>query len=183
MVIHAASRLEQADEAVSGTLTVPGSAPAITAAVQEILGTVQQWQESEDLDHIWLFHSRPVAGASFRPETVRLLPLDEDWLRGLRGREWPGSSLPQFSADWDTLFSSLVRQYLFVSLFRAFANSLASEHASRLASMQAAEKNIEERLQELKSGYHQRRQMEITSELLDIVSGFEALTEGKGAAG
>jgi F-type H+-transporting ATPase subunit gamma len=81
--------------------------------------------------------------------------------------------------DREALFSSLVREYLFVSLYRAFAESLASENASRLASMQAAEKNIEERLRELSAQYHQQRQMSITSELLDIVSGFEALT-GKG---
>jgi F-type H+-transporting ATPase subunit gamma len=53
--------------------------------------------------------------------------------------------------------------------------SLASENASRLASMQAAEKNIEEQLSEIKNQLHQIRQMAITEELLDIVAGFEAL--------
>ena len=77
------------------------------------------------------------------------------------------------------MFSSLIREYLFVSLFRAFAESLASENASRLASMQGAEKNIEEMLAELNSSFHQRRQMSITEELLDIVVGFEALQEKK----
>ncbi len=181
--LRAAGRLEQADETVEDVLPVPGSANAITLAVQEILSTVQKWQGEKGLDHIWLFHSRPISGASFEPRTVRLLPLDSEWLQELLEREWPGRSLPQYTADWNQLFSSLVRQYLFVSLFRAFANSLASEHASRLASMQAAEKNIEERLRELTAEYHQRRQMEITSELLDIVSGFEALTKGNSAAG
>jgi len=63
----------------------------------------------------------------------------------------------------------------FISLFRAFAESLASENASRLASMQGAERNIQEQLSELTMQYHQQRQMSITEELLDIVSGFEAL--------
>jgi F-type H+-transporting ATPase subunit gamma len=79
--------------------------------------------------------------------------------------------------DWDLLFRRLVRQHLFVSLYRAFAESLASEHASRLTSMQGAEKNIEERLGELWSSFHRQRQMSITEELLDIVSGFMALSE------
>ena len=72
---------------------------------------------------------------------------------------------------------ALLREYLFVSLYRAFAESLASENASRLASMQAAEKNIEERLQELHGQFHRQRQMTITEEILDIVAGFEAMKE------
>ena len=70
-----------------------------------------------------------------------------------------------------------MRQYLFVSLFGAFAESLASENASRLIAMQGAEKNIEERLDELNAHFHQQRQMSITEELLDIVAGFVALEE------
>jgi F-type H+-transporting ATPase subunit gamma len=77
--------------------------------------------------------------------------------------------------DRNRLFSALLRQYLFISLFRAFGDSLASENASRLASMQGAEKNIRDLLETLYNQYHQRRQMAITEELLDIVSGFEAL--------
>ena len=69
----------------------------------------------------------------------------------------------------------LIREYLFVTLFRAFAESLASENAARLASMQIAERNIEDRLKELSSEFSQSRQSMITSELLDIVSAFEAL--------
>ena len=57
----------------------------------------------------------------------------------------------------------------------AFAESLASENASRLAAMQAAENNIEEKIDELHARYHQRRQAAVTEELLDVISGFEAL--------
>ncbi|MGB5594265.1 MAG: F0F1 ATP synthase subunit gamma, partial [Crocosphaera sp.] len=63
------------------------------------------------------------------------------------------------------------------SLYRACAGSLASENASRLASMQVAEKNIEERLLALKTEFQHQRQTLITEELLDIVSGFEALNK------
>jgi F-type H+-transporting ATPase subunit gamma len=89
----------------------------------------------------------------------------------------PGKTLPLYTMDWDSLFSSLIGQYLFVSLFRAFAESLASENASRLASMQGAEKNIRDQLSELTMRFQQQRQMSITEELLDIVSGFEVLKE------
>jgi F-type H+-transporting ATPase subunit gamma len=54
---------------------------------------------------------------------------------------------------------------------------MASENAARLLSMQSAEKNIDERIEELNALYRSERQNAITSELLDIVSGFEALRE------
>lgn len=73
------------------------------------------------------------------------------------------------------LLSALLHQYFAVTLFRACAESLASEHGSRLSAMQSAEKNLEERLEEVTSEYQRIRQDAITGELLDVVSGFEAL--------
>jgi F-type H+-transporting ATPase subunit gamma len=108
-----------------------------------------------------------------------LLPLDKEWFQGLAKRKCASRSIPTFTMDWNDLFSSLIRQYLFFSLYRALIESLASENASRLASMQKAEKNIEERLNELHIQYHHTRQDSITMELLDVVTGFEALTNKK----
>jgi len=71
---------------------------------------------------------------------------------------------------------ALIREYLFVSLFRACAESLASENASRLAAMQRAEKNIDELLENLNRTFHRLRQSGIDEELFDLVSGFEALS-------
>jgi F-type H+-transporting ATPase subunit gamma len=82
--------------------------------------------------------------------------------------------------DRRQLFSALIRQYLFVALYRAFAESMASENASRLGSMLAAEKNIQGHLSRLTVDYHQGRQQSITEELLDIVAGFEILTRQDG---
>ena len=130
-----------------------------------------------DIDHFYLFYSHYISGATYRPHTSVLLPLDEAWIKSLEKQKWPSQSLPIFSMNWNALFSAFVREYLFVSLYRAFAESLASENASRLASMQSAEKNIEERLEELHVQFHRQRQMTITEELLDIVAGFEALKE------
>ena len=74
-----------------------------------------------------------------------------------------------------TTLSALIREYLFISLFRACAESLASENASRLAAMQRAEKNIGELLETLHGNYHRLRQSGIDEELFDVISGYEAL--------
>jgi F-type H+-transporting ATPase subunit gamma len=95
-------------------------------------------------------------------------------------REWDSRGLPTFFLEWDTLSDALIREFLFVFLYRAFAESLASENASRLASMQAAENSIEDRMDELNAEYHHLRQSSITEELLEVVAGYEVLERGQG---
>ena len=75
-----------------------------------------------------------------------------------------------------TTLRTLIREYLFVSLFRACAESLASENASRLTAMQRADKNIDELLGDLNGAFHRLRQSGIDAELFDVISGFEALS-------
>jgi F-type H+-transporting ATPase subunit gamma len=77
--------------------------------------------------------------------------------------------------DAEPLFSALVREFLFVLLYRAGAESLTSEHAARLSAMQAAERNIDAHLAEMRVVYQQLRQQGITEELIDVVSGFMVL--------
>jgi len=83
--------------------------------------------------------------------------------------------LPEVMGSGATTLRALIHEYLFVSLFRACTESLASENASRLAAMQRAEKNIDELLEELNSVFHRLRQSGIDEELFDVISGFEAL--------
>ena len=71
---------------------------------------------------------------------------------------------------------ALIREYLFISLFRAWAESLASENASRLSAMERADKNIDEMLVGLNGTFQRSRQGGIDAELFDVISGFEALS-------
>jgi F-type H+-transporting ATPase subunit gamma len=176
MGLRVAARLEDAGQAVEERLSIPGSIAGITPMVQEIVMIIEEWHSQRKINRINLFFNEHLSGASYRPHALRLWPVDLEWLQNLEKREWPTRSLPSFTMDWNRLFSLFMRQYLFVSLYRAFAESLASENASRLASMQGAERNIEERLRELNAEFHRQRQMTITEELLDIVAGFMALT-------
>ena len=169
--------LEEEGQSVEGNLSTPGSVSGITPKVQDILGTIENWSMEKGVDQVYLFYNKHLSRALYRPHTVRLLPMDRQWLEGLRKKPWSTRMLPIFTMDRKQLFSALIRHYLFVSLFRAFAESLASENASRLTSMQEAERNIGEQLAELNALFHQLRQMSITEELLDIVSGFEAIKE------
>ena len=159
--------------------SVPGSVAGITPMVQELLLRSDQWQNPATqpiIEQVFLFYNQLQSTVAYRSRMQRLLPINLKQLRHLEKQPWPSPVLPAFSMDWLPLFSALLREHLFVSLFRAFAESLASENAARLVSMQAAERNIEERLGELHKLYHHQRQDAITSELLDIISGFELLS-------
>lgn len=174
---RAASQLEDSGHQPETTLDVPGSTAGITAAVYEILRRLEEWHSQRGVEMVVLFYCRLSSGVFYRPRGIRLLPVDLGWIRSLKAKNWPSKVIPTYTMETERLFHSLIREYLFVTLFRALAESLASENAARLASMQVAERNIEDRLKELNSEFHQSRQAAITSELLDIVSAFEALKE------
>jgi F-type H+-transporting ATPase subunit gamma len=171
-----ADYVEDAGQPIDELMTTPSSTAGITPLVQEIIMVIEEWHFRHNVDHFTLFYNDYISGANYRPYQIQLLPVNRDWLKEIARKKWDSKTLPIYRMDGDKLFSSLIREYLFVSLYRAFAESLASENASRLASMQNAEKNIEEQMQDLHVQFHRTRQMTITEELLDIVSGFEALS-------
>jgi F-type H+-transporting ATPase subunit gamma len=92
---------------------------------------------------------------------------------------WPTKTPPEVMEGGTVTLRALIREYLFISLFRACAESLASENASRLAAMERADKNINELLETLHGTFHRIRQAGIDEELFDVISGFEALAKAK----
>jgi F-type H+-transporting ATPase subunit gamma len=175
--VRCAGLLEDAGQPTPRLFAVPSGLAGVTELVQNLLLTIDDWRVAEQVGPILLFHNRPLGGAEYRPAMVQLLPLDPRWLRAVSERPWHGLSLPTFSMEWNALFSALIQQHMFVVLHRACTESMASEEASRLAAMQNAEHNIEERLAELSNQYHQQRQSAITAELLDIIAGYAAVTQ------
>jgi F-type H+-transporting ATPase subunit gamma len=123
-----------------------------------------------------VFHNQPIGGKSYRPSRQRLLPFDDDWMWDIAQRKWPTKMIPQVMPVETETLPALLREYLFVSLFRACAESLASESASRLAAMQAAERKIGDLIEQLQLEFNQARQNSIDEELFDVITGYEALS-------
>jgi len=163
----------------AGVFTVPNSVEAITPLVGQILVDCEAYREKHFFSELHLFHNRPKTGPLYEPAGQLLLPLDKVWQSELTELRWPTGNLPEALGDSESLLRSLVREHLFVSLFRACAESLASENASRLAAMQRAEKNIDDLLENLNRTFHLARQSAIDEELFDVISGFEALTRSQ----
>jgi F-type H+-transporting ATPase subunit gamma len=169
-----AARLEAGGFNIDKQFWVPGSVSGINASIYQVLLSLEGWLKEHKITQIDIFLNRYEKLTAARPDHQVLLPIDNDHLRALRKKKWPGRSLPSYRVPAEQLFSGLIRQYLFVNLFRSQAESLASEQASRLRSLQNAEKNIEEHIEELRGAYRIKRQATITSELLDLVAGFKA---------
>jgi F-type H+-transporting ATPase subunit gamma len=156
---------------------VPNSVNAITWLVGDLLVAIENLREQAGMIELCIFYNSPVAGGVYRSVSKRLLPFDESWEKETLDRcIWPTRTLPELPVGPEATQWALVREYLFVSMFRACAESLASENASRLEAMQRADRNIDEMLEELSRSYHERRQAKIDEELFDLVSGFNALT-------
>lgn len=153
---------------------VPASVKAITPLVGEILVETEGHPREGEAAELHLFFNRPTSGSVYAPVDHRLLPLDDTWRRSLALVPWPAGNLPEVMGDGTVTLRALLREYLFVSFFRACAGSLASENASRLAAMQRADKNIDEMLVELTAISRRLRQNSIDEELFDVISGFEA---------
>ena len=175
--VHA--RLADAGLSLMGLFTVPNSVQAITPLVGQIQIESEAHRAKGEYAQLYVFHNRPQSGALYEPVSQRLLPLDAPWAEGLAKVPWPTKSLPEIMGGGTTTLRALIREYLFISLFRACAESLASENASRLAAMQRADKNIDDLLETLHGTFHQLRQSGIDEELFDVISGFEALSKEK----
>jgi F-type H+-transporting ATPase subunit gamma len=171
------ARLADAGLTTIGLFTVPNSVQAITPLVGQIQIESEAHRAKGEYAELYVFHNRPQAGSLYEPVCQRLLPLDAAWVEGLTNRSWPTQMRPEVIGDSTTTLRALIREYLFISLFRACAASLASENASRLAAMQRADKNIDELLETLHGTFHRLRQSGIDEELFDVISGYEALAK------
>lgn len=164
--------LEDIGAPPEAVLQVPGSAERIAATVQQMLQYLDQWR-TDGIARVRVVHNRLAGPARFETTSQLLLPLDLRRIAAGAG-PWPGRSRPMHTIASAALLAAIVRQYFFVLLFGACAESFASENSARLSAMQAAQKMLDEKRDELQADHRRRRQERITAEMLDVVAGFEA---------
>lgn len=170
------ARLDDAGIHVTASYPLPNAVEGIPPLVDRLLLDAQTHASKSASPRIEIFHNRPLAGALYEPAQLRLLPLDATWRARLMRQPWPAACLPQVMGRGVATLRALIREHLFISLFQACAESLASENASRLAAMQRADQNIDDLLTGLRSRFHRQRQGSIDEELFDVVAGYAALT-------
>lgn len=162
---------------IDHTFRTPITVSDITGVLEALMPIISEWQLG-GASQIDVYFNTRISASSYAPETFTLFPISQSFLKRCRDLNWNSRRLPVYTMDRHALLTAVIRQYLFVGLYRACAESRASENASRIAAMQAASKNIDRRLHELRTQFNESRQAAITEEILDIAAGVEAL-EGK----
>ena len=170
-----AQRLDAAGLAPGTLFFQPGSVEGLSRTAESILVEIDRWRAERGVERVILVYNEEGRQGRAEPRVETLLPIDRDEIARLAARDWPTRGLPMVEGPHPAAFSALLRERLFIALMRAGALSLAAEHATRLSAMQAAEKNITERLEDLGGQYRRERQDQITLELMDIVSAYESV--------
>ena len=166
-------RLTTAGMRVVAVLDAPSSVEAVGPLVREIYRAVGERLDPEG--RLIAVANHPTGAAGFATRDVSLLPFDPARWRRLPEGEPPFATLPLLSGGpVDAVLADLVRELLYIDLYRILIESFAAENAARVVSMQGATQNIEELLAELQAAYREARQDAITNELMDILGGMLA---------
>ena len=171
------ARLENEGIPVTNFYPAPQSIDAVAQLVSTLLVELGDCYTSGGVTELVVFHNQPNTRSNYETVQKKILPLDKNWRRTFSAVEWPGRAKPEILGTSVSSLDALIGEYLFVSLYQLFAESGAAENAARLAAMQRAEKNIEDRLGDLSMDYNRSRQGIIDEELFDLISGFETLSK------
>jgi F-type H+-transporting ATPase subunit gamma len=141
------------------------------------------------IDEVKLVYTRYESAVTQRPAVVQLLPLPREELEereereDLRGQEGRGPQY-EFEPDPAEILGLLVPRYVEGNILQGLLEASASEHAARRRAMKAATDNADDLIEDLTRTFNQARQAEITTEIMEVVGGAEALaTTGSGGAG
>ena len=139
------------------------------AQIKEITGKLVELYVSGEVDAIYLVYARSIRASLYEVTVQKFLsitPVEEDAAADENYIIEP---------DTDSLFATLIPLYATTTIFSALADSFASEYGAKMAAMQLATKNAEDRISDLVILRNRMRQSTITKELAEIVGGAEAL--------
>lgn len=168
-----------ADKQLYGTYAISNSLKEIGSIASTLLIRIHDILSKRNFTKVLVFYNQRLSGETQKTKMAQLMPLPYGELIKLRQQKWDGKAIPIIPEDTEAMLSGLTHEYLTVILTRGITASLAAEHYTRMVNMQQAEKNIDKSLEEMNLAYQQARQTQITDELIDIVSGAEAMKPNK----
>lgn len=132
---------------------------------------VAEFEEGK-FDELYIMYTRFVNLSKNIPTVVKLLPINSDV-----SEDESKSTDYIFEPSCDSILERLIPKYVVSQILSTILESLTSESAARMIAMKGASENAEEIIGDLKRVYNKARQEAITNELLEIISGAEALTK------
>ncbi len=145
--------------------------------VREITNYLSESFISGDVDRIVFIYTAFLSTANFQITEMQFLPIKAEFEAEAEGEESSSAGEYIFEPDPETIFKQLLPSYALVLVQMAIADAIASEHGTRMLAMGSATKNAGEMIDHLTLQRNKARQASITNELLEIVSGAEALNK------
>jgi F-type H+-transporting ATPase subunit gamma len=144
---------------------------------REIATDLIEAYQKDELDAVYLLYNYFRSTIAQEIMLVRLLPLEPKPRKPEEQANKGGLITPEhiFEPSRPVVLQSLLPRFLAMQIWRALVESEASEHAARMTAMDSATKNAAEMIGRLTLQYNRARQAAITKELMEIVSGAEAL--------
>jgi F-type H+-transporting ATPase subunit gamma len=164
------------DDAFSGFAEKPAYEDA-----RRVAGAAMARYEAEEIDQLELVYTRFLSVGSQKVTTVRLLPLEKEMIEDMAAAaESDGAQAAyEFEPEPAQILERLLPRYVEARVFTAMLEAAASEQAARQRAMKAATDNAEELIGKLSISANKIRQAGITTEIMEIVGGAEALRQGK----
>lgn len=164
---------------ITKSVYLPNSLENSSSTIYEILQVIEEKIGKKEIDNVFLYYTLSDDTINGTVVKTRLIPIDKKLLDKAKSNVWPTNNLPYWQIKDQILISDLLKQYIFVVLNNALANSITSEQRNRLITLQSAETNINELIRNKNLEYNQKRQTTITNELLDVVAGYQVSKKRK----
>lgn len=176
------SLVEQAGFNVLYGYATSNSVKAVISLAETLILRIEQAMRRQRITNIYTCFHRRGSTVGVNIEMKKILPVDPEQLLKLKQKKWDTNNIPMLPVAKDKMFAALVGEILMIALSKQINSSLAAEHYIRMTNMQNAEKNIDENLEKMNLEFQQQRQEEITGELIDVISGANALVKDSNKA-
>jgi F-type H+-transporting ATPase subunit gamma len=158
---------------VQGDLLLGGRKGIEFSQAQEVVDQVIAMFDEGKFDVATMVYNRFKSVISQVPTEVQLIPLPLPDLSGPEGG--PARAMYEFEPDEETILSRLLPRNLAIQLYRAMLESNAGFYGSQMTAMDNATRNAGDMINKLTLKYNRTRQANITKELIEIISGAEAV--------
>jgi len=168
-----AAMLAERGRSAAWTHPMPSRCSAVPEAVNRLSAELYRSIAAGDVDRVEIMYTLARPGGRDSIPCHGVLPVDTAGLSAGSPRQPPIHNLPPA-----VLQEKLLGEYVFAVLAEALVESIASENAARFRAMESARENVSGKLRDLAAEARHARQTEITDELLDLVTGAEAVNAG-----
>ena len=168
---------EQAGFNILNGFATSNSVKAVIDLTETVLMHIEKAISKSRITDIYTCCHYRNGSAGISTEMKKILPVENAALQKLKHKKWETNNVPMMPVDNELMFKALTYEMLMITIARHINSSLSAEHYTRMTNMQNAEKNIDENLEEMNLLYQQQRQEEITNELIDVISGANAMQE------